>query len=180
MGIESSQATHGKVRVSVHNRESLQRAAQDRGLEFDTLEKSGRYELARSVEPDSEQVVTNTTLVDLHEYIVDVIDPNQSPSSRTATHLAVGTDGTTPTSSDSALGNEVYRLAHSDRKDQNRDFWMSSFLDTSEANGHTLREVGTVTASSGGLFLNRALINEEPKNDQKTMTIDVTLKFREG
>lgn len=176
----STQATHGEVRVAVHDRESLQEAARDRGLELAALEKGDRHALARDVEPSDEWVTTNTTVRDLHEFIVDVLDPATSAGSETVTHLAVGTDNTTPTADDVSLGNEVYRVENTDRDNRGRDLWTSTFLDTSEANGNTLREIGLVTESSNGIFVNRSLISEVVKNNRKTVTIDVTLKFREA
>ena len=180
MGVTSEQATYGDVRVAVHDRDDLRRAASNRGLEFDSLGKGDRHELAREVDPAAVWDTTNTTVRGLHDWIVDALHPGTSESSETVTHLAVGTDGTTPTSDDSALGNEVYRVENTSRDNRGRDLWTSTFLDTTEANGYVLREIGLFTSSSGGLMVNRALITEIEKNNRKTVTIDVTLKFREG
>ena len=178
--VSSEQKTHGEVTVQVHTEETLRQAAVDRGLEFESLSKEERAALAREVEPDGVDETTNTTVRDLHEFIVDVLDPGTSAASETVTHLAVGTDGSDATVDDSGLGNEVYRVDHRGRENRGRDLWTTTFLDTTEANGNTLREVGLVTDSSGGIFVNRALISEVVKNNRKTVTIDVTLKFREG
>lgn len=176
----SRQATHGDIRVAVHGADSLRRAARDRDLEFDRLSRDQRAALARTVEPDWADETTNTTVRDLHEWIVNQLDPDSSPGSRTLEYLAVGTDGSDATVGDAALGNEVYRVVHTERENRGRDLWTSTFLDTTEANGNTLQEVGLVTQSSGGMFANRAVIAEVEKNSKKTCTIDVTLKFREG
>lgn len=180
MGVSSKQATYGDVRVAVHDRDPLERAASSHGLEFDSLGKQERHELARGVAPTEVWETTNTTVKGLHEWIVDALHPGTTESAETIEYLAVGTDGTTPTSDDSSLGNEVYRVTNTDRENRGRDLRTSTFLDTTEANGNTLREVGLFTESSGGLMVNRALISEIVKNNRKTVTIDVTLKFREG
>jgi len=143
---------------------------------WDENPKWVKRELAQRTDPDREQHNANTTLVGLHEYIVDELDPSQSVD-LSASHLAVGTGTTQPTSGNTSLNNEVARLATTDDTDNGTTLFTSTFLDTSEANGNTLDEVGLITASSGGTLLNHSLISSIDKTDETTATIDVSLTF---
>jgi len=113
----------------------------------------------------------------LHEYIVDALDPDQS-ANLDATHLAAGTGTTQPASGNTSLNNEVFRVQTTDSSDNGTTLFTSTFLDTSEANGNALEEVGLITASSGGTLLNHSLIGTITKDDETTATIDVSLTFQ--
>ncbi len=168
---ETSRATDN-VRVRVHSIDTLR----DEIPEWDALEKAEKREAIESIEPDREHFHRNTTVDGLHQLIVDYLDPSQSVT-ESASYLAVGTDDTTPSKGDSTLGNEVYRSATTDDSDNGTTIYTTTFLDTSEANGWTLREVGLFTASSGGTLLNHSLIQEIAKDNTKAVTIDVELTF---
>jgi len=178
--VEDDVRVTGEVRVATHDVADLREAAQDRGREWDAMSDDERLALAREVEPAHTTRTENTTVEDLHERLVDVYDPDQATNPGEASHLAVGDDDTNPTTGDSALGNEVYRTPITGSEDQGRDLSTTTFLSTSEANGYTLREVGLTTdsAANAWILLNHALISPEVKNDEKTLTIDVTLKIR--
>lgn len=148
---------------------------------WDDLAKAGKHAALQraDVEPVEQYSTTNTTVDSLHQYLVDNLDPEQAVDEN-ATHLAVGTDNTQPATGDAALGNEVYRTELTDVIDNGTDLTTSTFLDSTEANGNTLREVGlyTADAATGGMLLNHALISEIPKDGSSTATIDVELQFQ--
>lgn len=198
-----STGSSGTVRVAVHDRDDLEATAEGIGADPDTLTKRERALLAREPNgpvaraladqelsarerqlleavpppPDVEET-TNTTVDGLNEYIVDNLHTDQS-TNEDASHLAVGDDGASGTSTgDSSLNNEVGRFSVTDSIDQGKDLLLSTFLDSSEANGNTLDEVGVFTASSGGTLFNHSTISSVSKDNTKTLTIDVTLKFR--
>lgn len=142
------------------------------------LDRADARELLELTPPEADvEETTNTTVAGLHEYIVDNLDPNQA-TNLDCSHLAVGTDNTAPTTSESSLGTEAYRTAITDVIDNGNDLTTSTFLDSSEANGNTLVEVALYSASTGGTMFNRSLITAISKDNTKTATIDVELQFR--
>lgn len=182
--VEDGVAVTGEVRVRTHDEAALRRAAQDRGLDYDELDKEDKRRLVESanVEPVSEFHTENTTVVPLHEYLTDVLDPNQVEAEHDAAFLAVGTDGTDPTSSDRALGNEIDRIAVTATEDRGVSLFTTTFVDTTEGNpadpvATPVVEVGLVsnTTANPWILMNHALITAVEKDSTKTMTIDVTL-----
>jgi hypothetical protein len=144
------------------------------------LARSRAAELLATRPPEADvEETTNTTVDGLHEYIVGNLDPTQAVDLN-VTHLAVGNDDTAPTTSDTTLTNEVHRTEITDIIDNGNDFTTSTFLDSSEANGYTLNEVGLFTddGTADNLMVNHALITSIEKDSTKTATIDVELQFR--
>lgn len=145
--------------------------------EWDSYSKQKRMRLARTVEPVQTESSHNVTCTGFHEYIIDNIDTNQSVNDD-ASHLAVGDDDTSdPVASNTDLNNEVGRFSVTNTFDNGSSLDVSTFLDTSEANGNTLKEVGLVNQSSstGDILFNHSLISDIVKTSEKTATIDVTL-----
>lgn len=172
----------GRFDVALYDVDDLRREIDD----WDDLGKLEKHRALRDsgVDPVESQTTWNTTVEGLHSYIVDNLDPGQNVN-ESASHLAVGRDNTGPTTSDAALGDEVYRTEITEVIDNGRDLTTSTFLDSTEANvdtdaGEELREAAiyTDTAANGGFMLNRALITEIAKDDSKTATVDVELQFR--
>ena len=83
--------------------------------------------------------------------------------------LAVGTDATDPTVSDTALGIEVISKATTEGDDGTGVATFSIRLDTTEANGSDLAEIGAVDGS--GTLLSRLVFAEIAK------TSDFELEF---
>lgn len=150
--------------------------------DWDDLDRSERHGRLRDLEPDAESHHRNAVQDEWHQHVVDILDQSQSPSTEEISHFAVGTDGTQPTTADGGLLAEVYRTQIDTQDDQGKDLVVSGFLDSTEANGNTLRETGLFTgaAGTGELPFNRALIAETTKTDTKLVTIDFTLKFRDA
>jgi hypothetical protein len=142
---------------------------------------AARIEALESFVPRKQVNVTfNTTVDGLHKYIVDEIDSTQSPSDLDASHIAVGTDDSSESPSDSSLGNEVHREGVDSSDDNGKNVKVQTLIGENEANGNTLREVGIFTASSGGTMFNRAVISDISKTSNKTVTIEIELQFRSG
>lgn len=93
------------------------------------------------------------------------------------THLAVGTNNTAPTISDTTLGTEVYRDSEFQSIITGFKLVSKIYLDTTEANSNTLEEVGTFTASSGGTMYTRNLVTSFAKTSSKTATYSVKIIF---
>lgn len=171
--------TRGEVAVRVYDEASLREAARRRDLDYDALDRDGRAALAEDAEPTGDGFTTNDTLPAFHEWIVNANDPNTTAGDATVSHLAVGTDGSETANNDGTLNNPVYYLEPRTFENRGRDLFTTSFLDTSEANDYTLREVGLATGNSDAdMTLNRATIPEIVKTSKVAVTIDVTLKMR--
>lgn len=168
-------AVSDNVRVALHDLETLR----DRYPDWDSLDKAEKLRRARDVPPDRVVTASNLTTTGHHELLVDVLDETQS-TNEDASHLAVGTDdGTDPSSGNSSLNNEVYRTTIAETTDNGATLFTSTFLDSTEANGNDLVEVGLVTSDSSGsdILLNHSIIDVINKDDETTATIDVELTY---
>lgn len=148
---------------------------------IDDLDDHERELAELDIDLADEFVVFNTTCVGLHEILVDNLDPTQE-SDEEATYLALGNDGGSGTASgDEVLNNEVFRKAVTDHADQGTTLLASTFVDSTEANGYTLNELGLYTSDVGGsnLLLNHSTFAAVTKDNTKTVTFDVTLSFSE-
>jgi len=167
-------ATTENVHVRVHDAEQLREA-------WPGWEKNPKWvkrKLAARTPPDEEHHASNTTTVGLNELIPEVLHPGTTVS-ETASHLALGTGMSDTASGDRSLESEVYRVETTDDALNGTELYTSTLLDTSEANGNDLTEVGLVTSDTGGAdrLLNHAPIGTIEKTANSTATIDVTLRF---
>ncbi|WP_459191816.1 hypothetical protein [Halosimplex sp. J119] len=176
--VSSSAAVAGEVDLAVWDVSTLREEIPDWD-DLDQTEKVARLQ-DLDVEPEQRGHSRNTVNDDWHEHVVDILDRGQNPDAVEASHFAVGTDNTAPTSGDDGLGGEVYRSSVATTSDDGRDLTVTCFLDSTEANGHSLVEMGLFTGpqSSGELQLNHALIDAINKTDGKVATLIVTLQFR--
>lgn len=161
-----------------NDRAALERELGERfGHEPDPLD-AARIRALDRLDPVAVDETTNTQLKVFHENIVDVYDPNQTVSALSASHLALGTDGSSVAYGDTGLTTEVYREGVDSSTDNGNDLKTSTLLDEAEGNGNTFRELGLVSAASGGTFFNHALIEDRAKTSDKTATFEVVLEFR--
>lgn len=130
------------------------------------------------VTPTEVSKTTNVILDGFLEYLVDHVDSTQNVSAIDCSHLAVGDDGSAVSSSDSGLTNEVFRKAVSSTGDNGKNITTQTLIETGEGNGNTFREIGLVSASSGGTFFNHAVVSKEQKTDDISITYEVELQFR--
>lgn len=90
-----------------------------------------------------------------------------------STHLAVGDDNTTPTASDTALGNELTRKDRQEYTEGVSDVIISLFLNSLESNGNALNEVGMFDAASSGNLLERNIFTTVNKSSSIEIWIDI-------
>lgn len=166
----------GEIEIRVYDVDD----ARERWPDWDELPKSRRAELVRQLDPDSVDRTTNAILDEWLEHLVDLMDQTQTDTAEEVTHFAVGTDDTEPQSTDTGLVSEVYRTEIDTETDNGKDFDASGFLDSTEANGNTLKEAALATASTAGngLEVNRGLISSTEKTSQKLITTNFTIKYR--
>jgi hypothetical protein len=172
----------GRIDAKVHKEEDLRSAADD----YSSLSREEKMELARCVEPESEQTVYNVTTDALHEYFVDNLDPGNASSAANldAAWVGLGTNASGGTSvSDTDLNTRTYEETVTDVADNGKDLLASTFLDSTEGNGDTFNEIGLFTGppsnlSNSDVFLiNHATFAGVTKDNTKTVTFDVTLTF---
>jgi hypothetical protein len=172
----------GRIDTKVHDESSLREVVDD----YDSLSREEKLELTREVEPEYEDTVYNVTTDSLHQYFVDNLDSAQTDAKDnvSVSHLGLGDDGTSGTStSDTDLNNRVYNESVTDVADNGKELLASTFIDSTEANGNTLDELGLFSGDPANLandevfLMNHATFADVTKDNTKTVTFDVTLQF---
>jgi hypothetical protein len=93
-------------------------------------------------------------------------------------HLAIGTDGTTPSSTNTALGNETNRVSTTTTVDGANNEATFEGTITFGATPSSVEEYGVVNAATGGTFLNRTTFAESLEvfwGDKLNLVVDVSL-----
>lgn len=90
-----------------------------------------------------------------------------------ATHMAVGVSGAAATVGDTALGSEVTRKAIQEVTQGTSDVIVSLFLNSTESNGNSLKEVGVFDAGAAGNLLERNVFTTIAKTSSLEVWIDV-------
>lgn len=90
-----------------------------------------------------------------------------------ATHMAVGDDNTAPTVGDTTLGNELTRKARQEYTEGTSDVIISLFLNSTESNGNSLKEVGMFDAGAAGNLLERNTFTTISKTSSIEVWIDI-------
>jgi len=175
----------GRIDTKMYDTAQLRASVDD----YDALSKQEKLDLARESSPVYEDTVYNVTTDLLHQYFVDNLDPDNTSTEAdvAVSHLALGDDGTTGTDSmDTDLNNQVYTEPVTDVADNGKSLLASTFVDSTEANGFTLDELGLFTgdpASSSNpevFLMNHATFSPVTKDNTKTVTFDVTLTFSDA
>jgi len=98
--------------------------------------------------------------------------------------MALGTDSATGTGvTDTDLNTRVFEKSVTDHADNGTELLASTFISSTEANGNTLNEIGLFTgdpnnlSSSDVFMINHATFSDVVKDDERTITFDVTLTF---
>jgi len=92
-------------------------------------------------------------------------------------HAGVGSDNTTPLVSDTELGGETYRESILSSQSLATAHKVTLYLDQTENNGNSQREIGTFNASSGGTMYTRNLVTLFDKTSDKSSRYVSTLQF---
>lgn len=172
----------GVIETKIHDVSDLK----DAYPEWDDMSKQEKMEATKSVEAEQEFVDYNVTTDALHEYFVDNLDPdNTAPEANvTASHFALGTNGAGGTATtDTDLNTRVYSEPVTDHADNGKELLCSTFIDSTEANGNTVDELGLFTgdpaniANADVFLLNHSSFTAVTKDNSKTVTFDVTLTF---
>lgn len=112
------------------------------------------------------------------DYISGVEDVVQQDVNNQFTHGAIGTDGSSESSSDTGLGNELLRKARQEITEGLTSTTVSLFVASTEANGNDVQEVGFFDSSSGGEMQSRDVLSEPiSKNDTKEFWFDVQVSW---
>jgi len=93
-------------------------------------------------------------------------------------HIALGTDNTAPTASDTSLGNEVMREAATYTKTgTGQGKWEATFNITGS---YTLQEAGLFNAATGGTMFCRDTFSARSVENGDTVTVVYTVSFSAG
>jgi len=175
----------GRIERKTHSIDSL-KSQYD---EWDNMSKSEKLDSSRQIEPDETDTVYNVTTTNLHEYFVNNLDPNQNSveDNVNISFIGLGTDSATGTTvGDDDLNNRVYEEQVTDVTDNGAEILSSTFVDSTEANGFNIDEVGLYSGDPANLsnsevfLLNHATFAAVTKDNTKTVTFDVTLSFSDA
>lgn len=181
---ESNFGITGRIERQSHSVDSL-KSQYD---EWEQMSKLEKLNASRNVEPDEKDTVYNVTTTNLHQYFVDNLDPGQNSAKDNVeiSFIGLGTNSDDPSVSDNDLNNRVYEEQVTDVADNGTEILSSTFVDSTEANEGTLREIGLYTGdpdqkSDDSVFLlNHATFADLTKDNSKTVTFDVTLSFSDS
>lgn len=95
------------------------------------------------------------------------------------THIGIGTDGTTPIATDTALGAEVLRAVPTSQVEYSAtEIGFKLFVSASQVNGSTLREIGLFDAASAGNMMARSTsFTPIVKNSSITVTFTHIIRY---
>lgn len=100
-----------------------------------------------------------------------------TPTSWEITHIAIGSDGTAASSSQTALGNELIRSLPTQIIDYTAyQVGYRLFFSASQNNGDTFREIGLFDASTGGNMFARS-VSFTPITKNSNITVTFTHKI---
>ena len=149
---------------------------------WDALEPAEKLREAKHLPATAEHESENTTCVELHRLIVDLLDGSQ-PVDEVIDQLALGRSTTAPAAGDTARHDEVDRVGVTEFDDQGDSLQVRTFVGEGDANvdvaaGETISEAGLY---AGGYFLNHSLFGSEiEKSNTVTTTVSATLTFQSG
>jgi len=174
----------GRIDQKIYNTEVLRSAFDD----WDEKTKEEKLKLTRDIEPERMETSYNVTTDRLHQYFVDNLDPDNSNTvaNLSVSHLALGTDDTTPVTSNTDLNNRKYEEVVTDVADNGKNLLASTFLDSTEGNGNDFNEIGLYTGDPANLtdnnvfMINHSTFAPVTKDNSKTVTFDVTLSFSDN
>jgi len=178
----NSLGVEGIIHTKVHDASTLREVYP----EWDNLSKVEKKEAACDVEPREDYIDYNVTTVGLHEYFVRNLDPDitSEDANVSVSWLALGDDAASGvTTSDTELNNQVYTEQITDHADNGNELLSSTFVDSTEANGSTLDEIGLWTGDPANsanpevFLVNHSTFSSITKDNTKTVTFDVTLTF---
>lgn len=145
--------------------------------EWDALDRDEKFMLLKSHLPSSDIRSANVTCTELHQWLAQEINPEIDIDDEVS-DVALGTGGTTTSSSDTSLNNKAGEVPVSDAEyvASDHESHFSFFVDSTVLNGETLNELGLI--SNKGRFLNHAAIDPNvDKTSSKTLVIEVFIQF---
>jgi len=122
-------------------------------------------------EQNSENLVVDAGLA----HIADQL--SASPDQAEMSHMAIGTGTTAPAASDTALENEVARVALESRTDSESSIVYKAEFGAGTGTG-AITEAGIFNASSGGTMLARDTFDVVNKGSNDVLRIEWTITFQ--
>lgn len=147
--------------------------------EWDALEKEEKLQLVKSTGKTSLRriQVHNKTTDALHKYLAKNINPEKSDSDD-GNKMHFGDDDSSFNSSDTALNNKVGESGLTDTTYDSsaKETTFTTFLDSTELNGETLKEIGLVSGN-GNLWNHAAISPTIDKTNTETVVADIAISF---
>lgn len=161
----------GRVRVRSYDVETLG-SVEPR---FEKLSPESKRQVTSYCEPLRDSQGHNVILDQWFDELTTAMDLGEQNTISQPNEFAVGDDDTPEDSDDTELENEVFRGDLDTQSGGGDDYTATGFLDSGEANDHTIREVGLV---ADGLFVNRSTdFPEEDKTSGIVITINFTITY---
>lgn len=156
--------------------------------DWDSLSDKEKLSRLRESDELSTEEVYNVTTERFHEYLVDNLDPGVTTDANLdAAWMALGTNSAGGTAvTDTDLNNRVLEKSVTDHSDNGTELLASTFISSTEANGNTLNEIGLFTGDPNNLtnsdvfLINHATFSDVVKDNERTITFDVTLTFSDS
>jgi hypothetical protein len=156
--------------------------------DWDSLSDDEKLSLLRESDELSTEEVYNVTTERFHEYLVDNLHPGVTTDANLdAAWMGLGTNSGGGTAvGDTDLNNRVFEKSVTDHADNGTELLASTFISSTEANGNTLNEIGLFTGDPNNLsnsdvfLINHATFSDVVKDNERTITFDVTLTFSDS
>lgn len=147
--------------------------------EWDTLDKNQKLQLVQNTGIEAAKKIKehNVTCIDLFNYLAKNVNPDRNADAA-GEKIAFGTDDSSFSSSDQSLNNNVgeITLSGADTDASTHETTFTAFMDSTELNGYTLKELGLI-GSDGGLWNHAAISPTVDKTNSETVVAEVFITF---
>ena len=92
-------------------------------------------------------------------------------------HVAWGSDDSSPAVTDTTLGSEVVRISVDSTSTSDKQVQFSATLSSTQGNGNTLKELGLLNAASGGTLFSRDIFTAVDKDSSIELKSVITVNI---
>lgn len=172
-------AVHNANAISVASNIRIEHYTTPDSVGWVDLPKTERKRRLQQREPRQVGECHNVTCIRLHEYLPALIN-FRNDFDRVRDHpdrVAFGSDSTTPSSSNTSLGNRVGAVALTDPSNTGTEWSCTELVGALELNDENLRELGVVSETND--LYNHALLPTplEPKTSNDELIVTITFGF---
>lgn len=149
------------------------------------LSRKEKCHRLRQLDPNGRHGSHNVTTETLTEYHAEDLNPEASPPSLDATHIALGDDDSDePQRDNDELNNEIDRLPYTDVLPGEQRFTLIVFIGGGDLNGESILEGGAVDESKD-VLLNHAFWSDpegrlDPKSRKVVANLSIEFSWGDG